>query len=96
MVMGRQHMKLSEFLAWWETFIKTHCEGIDATIKIPSEFPDLFVFRFCRVLTVDGTEKTLCMQRCETPELIESLNGLETLTGVLKEAVYKLKAQVAT
>jgi hypothetical protein len=36
------------------------------------------------------------MQRCETPELIESLNGLETLTGILKEAVYKLKAQVAT
>jgi hypothetical protein len=89
-------MKLSEFLAWWGTFTQAHCEGIDATIKIPSEFPDLFVFRFCRVLTVDGTEKTLCMQRCETPELIESLNGLETLTGILKEAVYKLKAQVAT
>jgi len=94
-------MKLSEFLAWWKTFTQTHCEGIDATIKIPSEFlkqgnPDLFVFRFCRVLTVDGTEKTLCLQRCETPELIESLNGLETLAGVLKEAVCKLKAQVAT
>jgi hypothetical protein len=53
-------MKLPEFLAWWETFTKTHCEGIDATIKIPSEFlkqgnPALFAFRFCRVLTVDGT-----------------------------------------
>ena len=94
-------MKLSEFLAWWETFTKTHCNGVDATIKIPSEFlkhgnPDLFVFQFSRELTVDGTEKTLCIQRCETPELIESPNGLEDLTGILKEAVYKLKAQVAS
>ena len=94
-------MKLSEFLAWWGAFTQTHCEGIDATIKIPSEFlkqgnPELFVFRFSRELTVDGLPKTLCIQRCETPELIESLNGLETLTGVLKESVYKLKAQVAT
>ena len=89
-------MKLSKFLAWWEKFIKTHCERVNATIKIPGEFPDLFVFRFCRVLTVDGTEKTLCIQSCETLELIESPNGLETLTGILKEAVYKLKSQVAT
>jgi len=89
-------MKLSEFLAWWETFTKTHCEGIDATIKIPSEFPDLFVFRFCRELTVDGEPRTFQLQRCETPELIESPNGLKDLTEILKDAVYKLKAQVAT
>ena len=89
-------MKLSEFLAWWETFTKTHCEGVYATIKIPSEFPGLFMFQFWREVTVDGTPRTWNVQRCEMSEALESPNGLETLTGVLKEAVYKLKAQVAS
>ena len=93
---GEVIMKLSEFLAWWETFTKTHCEGIIAVVKIPGEFPDLFVFQFSRELTVDGTPRNWNIQRCETPELIESTNGLENLTAVLKEAVYKLKAKVAT
>jgi hypothetical protein len=89
-------MKLSEFLAWWETFTKTHCEGIIAVVKISSDSPSLFVFRFSRELTVDGTPRTWNIQRGETLEVIESPNGLEDLTGILKEAVYKLKAQVAS
>ena len=89
-------MRLSEFLAWWETFTKTHCEGIYATIKIPSEFPGLFMFQFWREVTVDGTPRNWNIQRCESLGMIESPSGLETLAGVLKEAVYKLKAQVAS
>jgi hypothetical protein len=89
-------MKLSEFLAWWETFIKTHCDGIIAVVKISSDSPSLFVFRFSRELTVDGTPRTWNIQRSEMSESLESPNGLETLTEFLKEAVYKLKAQVAS
>ena len=77
-------MKLSEFLAWWETFTKTHCEGIIAVVKISSDSPSLFVFRFSRELTVDGTPRNWNIQRGETLEVIESPNGLEDLTGILK------------
>lgn len=85
-------MKLSEFLAWWDAFVKANCDGIQADIRVSNEFRDVLVFRFTREMMVDGASKILSVQRCQMLGVIESPNGLEDLTGFLKEAVCKLKA----
>lgn len=101
-------MKLSEFLAWWDAFVKANCEGIQADIRVPNGFRDSLVFRFlkeCKAskkirvqfgakeLTEDGESKILRVQFCATQEMIDLPGGLDELSSWLKGSIKKLKAE---
>ena len=87
-------VKVYEFFLWWESFKDQHCEGLNATIRIPNKPAGLVAFRFDKELTVDGITKSYHIERVKERELIEYSNGLPLLEIHLKQDIEKIKSKV--